>query len=251
MSLCSITSMAQEADPFGPSKVPTPPADSDYTAKEILEHKLETITVPKIKFEEVPFFFVLEFLTTRSVELDIATIDPAKKGVNLINLLKDSDEIAITLNLENVTLGEACRTAASLAGGKVIVADYVLEIAAKTAGPVPDIETGGDPKALRKVEKKLATFILPPFELDHIPLSEALQLFRSRAAELDYQEEDIAKKGINLVLEGTDGSFDEPRISLSLSWIRLGDVLKYTAALSGHHITIDGDVITLRPNENE
>ncbi len=60
------------------------PPDTTTTQIRINEEKLKSIILPSVEFADTPLKDALEFLTQRSVELDINEKDVAKKGINII-----------------------------------------------------------------------------------------------------------------------------------------------------------------------
>ncbi len=71
-----------------------------------IRHKLRTIVLPRIDFEEATIHQAVRFLRQRSRELD-----PEKRGINLVLHLRDENRDParnrITLELNNVPLGQA------------------------------------------------------------------------------------------------------------------------------------------------
>lgn len=49
-----------------------------------IEDKLKNIILPSVEFVDTPLRDALDFLQTRSVELDVLEQDPAKKGINIV-----------------------------------------------------------------------------------------------------------------------------------------------------------------------
>ena len=129
--------------------------------------------------------------------------------------------------------------------------------------PIPDSPgISSETDAIVVVETKLKTFILPSVEFVDTPLRDALEFLQQRSVELDVNEPDITKKGINFVLRGVSGGgggaavppaggggglgFDgagaggagfsggagEARITLRLSNVPLLEALRYTTELA-------------------
>lgn len=99
------------------------PETSDALKKRTIK-KLETIIFPHIEFREQSLEEAIEFLRKKSVELDIAEPDPARRGVR-IGIMKfgaagsperqSMDDTRITVSLTNIPLMEALRYATGLA----------------------------------------------------------------------------------------------------------------------------------------
>lgn len=60
------------------------PTDTSTTEIRRIEQKLKDIVVPTVEFSDTPLKDALDFLQQRSVELDAAESDPAKKGINIV-----------------------------------------------------------------------------------------------------------------------------------------------------------------------
>ncbi|MFT5469035.1 MAG: general secretion pathway protein D [Verrucomicrobiales bacterium] len=58
--------------------------DPEQTGIEYINEKLTRINIPEIEFDDTPLSQAIEFLRTKSVELDELEPDPAKKGINII-----------------------------------------------------------------------------------------------------------------------------------------------------------------------
>ncbi len=110
--------VADREDAGKSADAPSPETPAAKAAKVEIEKKLNSIIVPSIEFIETPLSAALEFLVHRSAELDVATTDPTRKGVNVILSGGGvaSDETQISLKLTNVSLADAFRYTAELAG---------------------------------------------------------------------------------------------------------------------------------------
>ena len=60
------------------------PQDTSTTEIRRIEEKLKTIIIPSVEFADTPLSDAVQFLQSRSVELDIAETNPARKGINII-----------------------------------------------------------------------------------------------------------------------------------------------------------------------
>lgn len=96
-----------------------------------LRSKLNTIVFPNVSFNGAPIEEVLEYLTTRSGELDTLEQDSSRKGVNIIlNLAEgvDTSQMRISLQLRSTPLGEILRYVTQQAGVKYQVDSYVVKV---------------------------------------------------------------------------------------------------------------------------
>jgi hypothetical protein len=105
-------------------KPPRTAAESSSDLKKRTIKKLETIIIPHVEFREQTLEEAIEFLRKKSVELDVAEPDPARRGVP-IGIMKfgaagsparkSMEETRITVSLTNIPLMEALKYATGLA----------------------------------------------------------------------------------------------------------------------------------------
>jgi beta-lactamase regulating signal transducer with metallopeptidase domain len=79
--------------------------------KAAIQHKLDTIFIPMLVFEDTTIEEAIDFLRLRARELDAAEPDPNKKGLNFVIRRPRGDESPRIdeLNLRNVPLGAALK----------------------------------------------------------------------------------------------------------------------------------------------
>jgi len=108
-------------------------AGLEYLANQPTEHlrnKLQRIILPSLEFHDTPLFEAVDFLRTKSFELDTSEPDASRRGVPILldlGPLQDSSP-AITLRLTDVPLAEALRYTAELAGMKYVVEPYQVKV---------------------------------------------------------------------------------------------------------------------------
>lgn len=133
------------------------------------------------------------------------------------------------------------------------------------SGPVADIPTDNVTADIRRNEEKLKSIILPSVEFADTPLQDAMEFLRQRSIELDVNEPDVTKKGVNILIDAgpggmgaapaptaaapADGGFGfeagaapaagggmggpgDTRISLRLSSVPLAVALRYATSLA-------------------
>ena len=141
--------------------------------------------------------------------------------------------------------------------------------------PVPAVLESGPDIALpqdtatteiRRIEEKLKTIVLPSIEFADTPLRDAIDFLQQRSVEMDVNEPNPARKGINILIDagsggggggagpaapaptdagfgfegagapavggGDVGGVGDTRISLRLSNVPLAEALRYTASLA-------------------
>lgn len=100
---------------------------------EAMNHKLETLVIPRVDFRNKPFGEAVEFLRAEAQRLD--TDAPEQRGVNIFVKLPKAkpDEAAlvpgpIDLTMERVTLISALRAVAAKEGMKVKVEPFAVSL---------------------------------------------------------------------------------------------------------------------------
>jgi general secretion pathway protein D len=133
------------------------------------------------------------------------------------------------------------------------------------SGPISDIPTDNVTADIRRNEEKLKTIILPSVEFADTPLADAIDFLRQRSIELDINEPDVTRKGVNILIDagpgggmgggaaaapadagggfgfeaggapaagGGMGGMGDTRISLRLANVPLAEALRYTTSLA-------------------
>jgi len=147
--ICEMTDRDIRVDDFAVTLVPRNPADSqqgqvdsqettivDTPAQEALRKKLHSIILPSLHFEDCTMEEALDFLRKRSVELDDSEAEPIKRGINLIDMLNETEadpsksRIA-SLVLKNVTLGAALKHICEMTHRDIRVDDFAVTLVPK------------------------------------------------------------------------------------------------------------------------
>lgn len=115
----------------GSSSVLEQPAiDTRGTAS--IQRKLAEIRIPTIRFRETTVREALDFIKMQAARLDTTETDPAKKGINIVLKLDPANiaggDVRITLELTDVSLGEALGFIANAANLKMKVEPYAVAI---------------------------------------------------------------------------------------------------------------------------
>ena len=145
-------------------------------------------------------------------------------------------------------------------------------------GPIIDIPTETSTTDIRRIEEKLKTINLPSVEFADTPLSDALEFLQQRSVELDINESDPAKKGVNIVLDvgilgggggaapaapagdgfgfggggapaggGGGGGVAGTLITLRLSNVPLAEALRYTTSLAQLKYKVEPQAVLVVP----
>ena len=112
--------------------------------QEKVTHKLNAIIIPRLEFRDATLREAIDFLKKKTADLDTAEPEPARRGVSVVLRLPATAgataepgvenppgqpvEKRITLSLKNVSLMEAFKYTAALAGCQVRIEPYALTI---------------------------------------------------------------------------------------------------------------------------
>ena len=113
-------------------------------AREMIARKLNSIIIPRLEFRDATLREAIDFLKKKTADLDTAEPEPARRGVSIVLRLPATAgataepgvenppgqpvEKRITLSLKNVSLMEAFKYTAALAGCQVRIEPYALTI---------------------------------------------------------------------------------------------------------------------------
>ena len=95
-------------------------------------------------------------------------------------------------------------------------------------------------------EEKLKGIRIPTVEFKDTPLRDALAFLQQKSVELDLNERDPNRKGINIVL-GTGGGVGDTPITLKLTNVPLSEALRYTANLAQLKYKVESHAVTVVP----
>lgn len=120
------------------------------------------------------------------------------------------------------------------------------------ASPVAESEsvlpTDSTTAQIPMVNQKLKTIILPSVRFVDTPLRDALDYLSQRSVELDTQEADPAKKGVNIVLDGEAfGDIGNTPITLRLTNVPLAEALRYTTSLAQLKYKTESHAVVVTP----
>ncbi|MEM6279684.1 MAG: hypothetical protein AAF733_09415 [Verrucomicrobiota bacterium] len=201
---------------------------------------LQSITLPSIELQDVALEEALEFLQMRSRELS----GSPSSAVNFI-LQGDAElrRLPISLNLENVTLGQTLWFVSEIGQLKFEVDRHAIVV----SKPEEWKSVSAPPIAADQViARKVKEIHVPGIEWDQVPLRDAVDLLRTQARELDPE-----KVGVNFVLLPDPDKATEKEITLRLQGIPLAEAIRYTAQLANHTVRIEGGAILLAPIATE
>ena len=82
-----------------------------------LENKLDLIKIPSVPFFESPLDEVMQELMRQAKQFDLTESDPAKKGVQIIVLKPEGEELPpVTITLQSLELGKMIQFITEMVG---------------------------------------------------------------------------------------------------------------------------------------
>lgn len=239
------SAMIAEAQETPANTTPVSAADAEIIKK------LSEMIVPSLEFSDTPLSDAINFLRARCEELDTTTKDAAKKGVNILVVGEDTEDILITLKLKNIPMLEALRYTATIVGGKMSIkrSVVVIELGKGTAAEgAPELTAEQRKAGIKKLKEKLSSIQIPSLDLKNTPFREVLAFLQQRSMELD-PEKDPAKKGINIVLE--DGELANVEVTLRLKNLSLGDALYFCCAKAGLEYAVEPGAVVISQKKGD
>lgn len=103
----------------------------------------------------------------------------------------------------------------------------------------------GETDGVKVIKTKLDKIILPKVEFSDATLEEAVEFLRIRSRELDTEEADPARKGVNIVIDAK--AKQDASITMKLTNVPLGVVLEYTSKLAGGAYKITPHAVVITP----
>ena len=195
------------------------------TAKEAspddFKQKLQSIKIPKLVFEDTSLQEVIATIQAKARELHHG------KGVGFVvhdNVY--SPEIVnrkISLNLTDVTLGEALKYVTQLSSTRYVITDYAIEI--RDASSKEKVST---PNPITTT--KLDMIVIPEINFRDIPVSKAIELLRQYSVTYDDPERPD-ERGVNFTIEANTKK--DKKITLKLRDVTLRDAISYVSDLGG------------------
>ena len=220
---------------FGITQAQQPAAETKPTT-DVIQTKLDKIIFPQVQFQGATVAECIEYLRIKSRDLDTKTADPAARGVNIFYKAGNPpSDVAISLDLKEIPLGEALRYVVELANLKMSVQPYAVVI--EQSFPT----TGADsPEPKPDIRPPSSKIIFPSIEFRDATLAECIDFIRIKARDLDPD-----KKGANIIIK--PGGNTSARITMSLKNVPLSEALRYCAELSNHKLTSDAQSYFVTP----
>jgi len=117
------------------------PSETANGGSPLIEEKLNTITIPKLEFNNARLIDVLEFLSQKSQELDNAEPDPTRRGVNIVidssGALDGGDlsQTPLSVRLSNIPLSAALKYVTQQVDMKYRVEGFAVKVIPESVNP--------------------------------------------------------------------------------------------------------------------
>ena len=117
------------------------PEETANGGSPLIEEKLNTITIPRLEFNNARLVDVVEFLSQKSQELDTSEPDPTSRGVNIVidssGALdgRDLSQIPLTVRLSNIPLAAALKYVTQQVDMKYRVEGFAVKVIPESVNP--------------------------------------------------------------------------------------------------------------------
>ena len=117
------------------------PSETANGGSPLIEEKLNTITIPRLEFNNARLIDVLEFLSQKSQELDNAEPDPTRRGVNIVidssGALDGGDlsQTPLSVRLSNIPLSAALKYVTQQVDMKYRVEGFAVKVIPESVNP--------------------------------------------------------------------------------------------------------------------
>lgn len=210
----------EKNDERGPSKGPS---------TNTLRLKMEKIILPSVQFQDATIEEAIEYLRVSRACLDADNHSSARTALNYVLKLSPNDKRPkISLDVKDISLSEALRYCTEIAGASARYDRFAVMITDDDAAPAVPLV----------VNAPASSLILPQVALSGATLQEAVDFIRMKSRELD-----PAHQGLSIAIHpGAPAS----SIDLDLKQIPAGEVLRYIADLSNHHLDLKDGTFVLK-----
>jgi bla regulator protein blaR1 len=232
---------------------PVPPeAVRDNASQTTILKKLNDIIVPRIEFEDVSLEEAVDFLRTKSVEMDGSEEERASKGVGFVIRKAPGaaggheDVPRVTeLRLSKVPLGSILKYVCMATNHRLAIGERAIEISPAVNG---DLGLAGqvDAEAKAALEQKIKQHVVSMVDFAEVSLDEAVAFLRYKTKEKG------EGNGINFIIMRKPGDKEPPRIKeLSLRNQTVESLLQKICDQSKQRFIVHEAAIIISPMEEK
>lgn len=224
------------------------------SAESSIQAKLDRLIVPNVQFAGATLAEAVEFMRTKSRELDQTEPDPSARGINFhLNENLAKSDTSITLDLKGVPMIAVLHYVTEFSGVAYAIKANGVFVGARDELLSPiDCGVGEDwapnkrHAALKKVlQIRASAKILPQVQFAGASLEEAVEFIRlavNSVCEVDHPA------SINILLK--PGGKQAAPVNLDLKNISAWDALRSVALLTDHELRADAYALVLTPKTN-
>lgn len=195
LSLIALLVMfgATKAEEPVPQKAVENAAEPEMSGVAYITNKLNSIVIPRVDAEDMSLEEMVDFLTLRVKQLDVAEKDPAKKGINFVIRKAKGQDIVnaghITMQKKNVLLIDVLKEMAKQSGMLFSIDDFCLTFlsaADRKADEANFVASKPEPRPMPngKAADFAMKLIIPNVDFVDITLRDAVDHLNQRAREL-------------------------------------------------------------------
>ena len=207
-------------------------------ARSITQLKAQSIILPKVDLRGATIAEALEFLRTKTRELD-----PGHDGLNFV-LLDPPASSTITVSLVDIPVIECLRYFTNLCNLRLVMEDSALVVCPlqtgkiAAAGNLPPTPSKGKGMAARA-----ADIIIPTVTFRGATLWEAVEFLTIKSQSLDPEGQ-----GVKVTLAATGRDLSNIRLDVDLKSIPLSAAARYCAMLSGLELRVSDTGLIIQPS---
>lgn len=202
-----------------------------------LQKKIDSLIVDKMKFADTTVQSIVNWIRMRSKELD------AKGGgisiLLKINPLNTESIPLVTMDFENISMGEIIRYVCLNCKLKYKIEDYVVIITDDDPGKDKPVATAAN----KDLQKKLSTLIIDNLVFEDLPVSGCFNLIVAKSRELDPE-----KTGVNIFMNVSKQSMEKP-LTMDVSKIPVESLIKNICQATGLEYRIEKYAIMIFDKE--
>ncbi len=219
---------------------------------------LETTIFPRLEFRAATPAEAFSFLAAKARQFGAERLPEARFPI-VFDPAQLPDAL-VTVTLANVSLIEAIRTTAAIAGMRVVVATNEVRLEPTGTGKLPRLGSPIDAAALSPAQRtllaKAARLVIPRVEFREATIREATDFLRLKSREADSEVPKPALRGTNIVLlhrpsARPDTMFADVRLTMSLQNASLHECLRQIAEFSGSKLRVSDSAIILDFTDSE
>lgn len=210
-----------------------------------LRQKLRRIIIPELSFKDGDVRDVVELLSSLGRDADVAEANPARKGVNLVLRLGDTQPPTVTLNARYVSMMEAIVLVSELTGMQYQVRENYVMLFPRGDAQSEMPQELEPPKGSDILLEKLGRITIPEMEFRQATIHQIAAFLVQASRDADKDENNPGKKGINIVV--SIGNTQPGAVTCAARSVNLHDAIRIVTAASGLTYRLVGNCVIVVP----